>query len=134
MSVFTNEESEYLKSQLLGRLATVGPDDQPHVVPVSFRYNAQLDTIDIGGHDFARRKKYQDVQRNPRVAFLVDNLASVNPWRVRGIEVRGEAEVLTSGGEALGSGFAAEMFRIRARRIVSWGIIGHVVPAGRSVS
>ena len=134
MSVFTNEESEYLKSQLLGRLATVGPDDQPHVVPVSFRYNAQLDTIDIGGHDFARRKKYQDVQRNPRVAFLVDDMVSVDPWRPRGIEVRGEAEVLTSGGEALGPGFAPDMFRIRPRRIVSWGIMGSVVPTGRSVS
>ena len=134
MSVFTDEEIEYLKSQLLGRLATGGPDGQPHVVPVGFRYNAELDTIDIGGHDFARRKKYRDVQGNPRVAFLVDDLASVNPWRVRGIEVRGEAEVLTSGGEALGPGFAPEMFRLRARRIVSWGIMGNMVPAGRSVS
>jgi pyridoxamine 5'-phosphate oxidase family protein len=134
MSVFTDEEIEYLKSQFLGRLATGGPDGQPHVVPVGFRYNAELDTIDIGGHDFARRKKYQDVQRNPRVAFLVDDLASVDPWRVRGIEVRGEAEVLTSGGEALGPGFAPEMFRLRARRIVSWGIMGNMVPAGRSVS
>jgi pyridoxamine 5'-phosphate oxidase family protein len=134
MSVFTDEEIEYLKSQLLGRLATGGPDGQPHVVPVGFRYNAELDTIDIGGHNFARRKKYQDVQRNPRVAFLVDDLASVNPWRVRGIEVRGEAEVLTSGGEALGPGFAPEMFRLRARRIVSWGIMGNMVPAGRSFS
>jgi pyridoxamine 5'-phosphate oxidase family protein len=134
MSVFTNEEIEYLKSQLLGRLATVGPEGQPHAVAVSFRYNAELDTIDIGGHDFARRKKYQDVQRNPRVAFLVDDLESVNPWWVRGIEVRGGAEVLTSGGEALGPGFAPEMFRIRPRRIVSWGIMGNMVPAGRSVS
>ena len=134
MSVFTNEEIEYLNSQLLGRLATVGPDGQPHVVPVSFRYNAQLDTIDIGGHDFARRKKYQDVQRNPRVAFLVDDMVSVDPWRPRGIEVRGEAEVLSSGGEALGPGFAPDMFRIRPQRIVSWGIMGSVVPAGRSVS
>ena len=134
MSVFTDEEIEYFKSQFLVRLATGGPDGQPHVVPVGFRYNAELDTIDIGGHDFARRKKYQDVQRNPRVAFLVDDLASVDPWRVRGIEVRGEAEVLTSGGEALGPGFAPEMFRLRARRIVSWEIMGNMVPAGRSVS
>ena len=134
MSVFTDEEIEYLKSQLLGRLATGGPDGQPHVVPVGFRYNAELDTIDVGGHDFTRRKKYQDVQRNPRVAFLVDDLASVNPWRVRGIEVRGEAEVLSSGGEALGPGFAPDMFRIRPQRIVSWGIMRSVVPAGRSVS
>jgi pyridoxamine 5'-phosphate oxidase family protein len=134
MSVFTDEEIEYLKSQLLGRLATGGPDGQPHVVPVGFRYNAELDTIDIGGHNFARRKKYQDVQRNPRVAFIVDDLASVDPWRPRGIEVRGEAEVLRSGGEALGPGFAPEMFRICPRRIVSWGITGNMVPAGRSVS
>ena len=134
MSVFTEEEIEYLKSQLLGRLATGGPDGQPHVVPVGFRYNAELDTIDIGGNYFARRKKYQDVQRNPRVAFIVDDLESVNPWWVRGIEVRGEAEVLRSGGEALGPGFAPEMFRLRARRIVSWGIMGNMVPAGRSVS
>jgi hypothetical protein len=26
------------------------------------------------------------------------------------------------------------MFRIRPRRIVSWGIMGKMVPAGRSVS
>jgi pyridoxamine 5'-phosphate oxidase family protein len=58
----------------------------------------------------------------------------VNPWRPQGIEVRGEAEVLRSGGEVLGPGFAPEMFRIRPRRIVSWGIMGNVVPAGRSVS
>ena len=134
MSVFTDEEIEYLKSQLLGRLATVGPDGQPHVVAVSFCYNAQLDTIDIGGHEFARRKKYRDVQRNPRVALIVDDMVSVNPWRPQGIEVRGEAEVLSSGGEALGPGFAPEMFRIRPQRIVSWGIMGNMVPAGRSVS
>jgi pyridoxamine 5'-phosphate oxidase family protein len=97
MSVFTDEEIEYLKSQLLGRLATVGSDGQPHVVAVSFRYNAVLDTIDIGGHDFARHKKYRDVQRNPRVALIVDDLQSVNPWRPQGIEVRGEAEVLRRG-------------------------------------
>jgi pyridoxamine 5'-phosphate oxidase family protein len=134
MSVFQDEEIEYLNSQLLGRLATVGPDGQPHAVAVSFRYNAQLDTIDIGGHDFARRKKYRDVQRNPRVALIVDDMVSVNPWRPQGIEVRGEAEVLSSGGEALGPGFAPEMFRIRPQRIVSWGIMGNMVPAGRSVS
>jgi pyridoxamine 5'-phosphate oxidase family protein len=134
MSVFTDEEIDYLNIQLLGRLATVGPDGQPHAVAVSFRYNAQLDTIDIGGHDFARRKKYRDVQRNPRVALIVDDMESVNPWRPRGIEVRGEAEILSSGGEDLGPGFAPDMFRIRPRRIVSWGIMGNMMPAGRSVA
>ena len=32
-----------------------GPDHQPHVVPVRFRYNPETDTIDIGGHQFAKR-------------------------------------------------------------------------------
>jgi pyridoxamine 5'-phosphate oxidase family protein len=122
VSNFTPEEIAYLQSQRLGRLATVGPDGQPHVVPVGFRYNAELDTIDIGGHDFAKRKKYRDVQRNPRVAFVVDDLASVSPWRPRMIEIRGAAEVLGSGGEQVIPGFDTEMFRIRPRRIVSIGI------------
>ena len=69
-------------------------------------------TIDIGGHDFAKRKKYRDVLKNPKVAFVVDDIASVNPWRVRGIEIRGKAEVLDIGGTELMQGFDPEMFRI----------------------
>lgn len=124
MSHFTAAEIAYLQSQRLGRIATVGPDGQPHVVPVGFRYNPELDTIDIGGHDFAKRKKYRDVQRNPRVAFVVDDLASVSPWRPRMLEIRGTAEVLGSGGDHVIPGFDQEMFRIHPRRIVSVGIEG----------
>jgi pyridoxamine 5'-phosphate oxidase family protein len=113
MSVFTEKEREYLSSGVrLGRLATVGSDGTPHVVPTAFRYNPGHDSIDIGGHDFAKRKKYRDVLRNPKVAFVVDDIASVNPWRVRGIEIRGEAEVLDIGGTELMQGFDPEMFRL----------------------
>jgi len=122
MSVFTPAEIAYLKGQRLGRVATVGASGQPHVVPVGFRYNAEEDTIDIGGHGFAKSKKFRDAQANPRVAFVVDDLASVSPWRPRGIEVRGRADVLTSGGEAFGRGYDAQIFRVRPRRIVSWGL------------
>jgi pyridoxamine 5'-phosphate oxidase family protein len=122
VSVFSDAEIAYLRSQRLGRLATVGPDGRPHVVPVGFRYNAEQDSIDIGGHDFVKRKKFRDVQRNPRVAFVVDDLASVSPWRPRGLEVRGKAEILRSGGEAAGPGFDPEMFRVRPSRVVSWGL------------
>jgi pyridoxamine 5'-phosphate oxidase family protein len=122
MSVFTDEEREYLHSGVrLGRLATVGPDGAPHVVPTSFRFSEEHDTIDIGGHDFATRKKYRDVGRNPKVAFVIDDLASVNPWRVRGIEIRGQAEILETGGADLGPGFAPQMFRITPAHIVNWG-------------
>jgi pyridoxamine 5'-phosphate oxidase family protein len=134
VSVFTEDEREYLLSGFrLGRLATVGLDGTPHVVPTGFRYNSDNDTIDIGGHNFAKRKKYRDVLRNPKVAFVVDDLASVNPWRVRGIEIRGEAEVLDTGGTELGPGFDPEMFRITPKRIVSWGLEEQMSYKARSV-
>jgi len=122
MSAFSPAEINYLQSQFLGRIATVGSDGQPHVVPVGFRYNPEYDTVDIGGHDFAKRKKFRDVRQNPHVAFVVDDVASVNPWRVRGIEIRGEAEILETGGQNVRPGFAAEMFRIRPTRVISWGL------------
>jgi pyridoxamine 5'-phosphate oxidase family protein len=134
MSVFTDEERRYLLSGVaLGRLATVGSDGTPHVVPTSYRYNQRHDTIDIGGHGFATRKKYRDVLRNAKVAFVIDDLASVNPWRARGIEIRGEAEVLDTGGAELGPGFAPQMFRITPKRIVSWGLEEQMSFNARSV-
>ena len=122
MSAFTPKEIEYLNSQRLGRLATAGPHGLPHVVPVGFRYNPDHDTIDIGGHGFAKRKKWRDVHSNRKVAFVVDDLASIEPWKPRGIEVRGEAEVLQSGGKTVVPFFDDEMFRITPRRIYSWGL------------
>ena len=122
MSVFTPAEISYLQSQRLGRIATVSPNGQPHVVPVGFRYNPDQDTIDVGGHHFSEGKKFRDVQHNPRVAIVIDDLASVNPWTVRGIEIRGEVKVLATGGQEMGPGYAAGMFRIAPKRIVSWGI------------
>lgn len=123
MSVFSDAEISYLKSQRIGRLATVDSNRQPHVVPVGFRYNPKEDAIEIGGHGgFAKRKKYRDVLENPRVAFVIDDVPSVNPWTVRGIEIRGQAQVLENGGMELGPGFDPQMFRIRPSRIISWGI------------
>jgi len=135
VSVFTPAEIEYLRSQRLGRLATVDATGQPHAVPVGFRYNAALEVIEFGGHGgFAKRKKYRDIAHNPRVAFVVDDLASVNPWKARGIEIRGRAEIVSTGGKELGPGFDPEMIRIRPERIVSWGIDGNAFhPNARSV-
>ena len=120
MGAFTDAEIEYLNSQRLGRLATVGADGSPHVVPVTFRYNPDEDTIDIGGHDFAKRKKFRDVQRDPRVAFVVDDV--LPPWRPRQIEIRGTAEVMRTGGKTVNADFDDGMFRIHPSRILSWGL------------
>jgi pyridoxamine 5'-phosphate oxidase family protein len=120
MSAFTSAEVEYLQSQRLGRLATVNEAGEPHVVPVGFRYNAGLDTIDIGGHNLARSKKFRDAAKTKRAAFVVDDV--LPPWRPRGTEVRGRAEVFSEGGRQVNSGFDAELIRIVPTRIVGWGI------------
>ena len=91
MSVFNDAELEYLASQRLGRLGTVGKDGQPHVVPVAFRYNPEADTIDIGGQGgFATRKKWRDVQQTGRASIVIDDV--LPPWQPRFIEIRGTAE------------------------------------------
>ncbi len=69
----------------LARIATVGRDGIPHVVPVGmWSYNPEHDSIDLGGHDFARTKKYREVERSGRAALGVDDLASTDPRRPRG--------------------------------------------------
>jgi pyridoxamine 5'-phosphate oxidase family protein len=124
MSVFTDVEIEYLSNQRLGRIATVGPDGQPHVTPVTFFFNADEDVIDVGGLFFGGTKKWRDAQRNQKVTLLVDDVLS-NPRRARAIEVRGEAELHVTGGQGINPrfpNFANEFLRIRPRRIVSWGL------------
>jgi pyridoxamine 5'-phosphate oxidase family protein len=124
LSVFTEAELRYLTGgRQLGRLATVGADGTPHVVPVAWIYNAARDTIDVGGSELERTKKFRDVARGGRAAIVVDDLASTDPWRPRGIEVRGRAEALT---------LPTPLIRIHPERIVTWGL--ERGPGARSVA
>jgi pyridoxamine 5'-phosphate oxidase family protein len=112
---FTAAELAYLATQRLGRLATAQPDGTLQVSPVGFHYNSSLGTIDIGGWRMTASRKYRNVADNGRVAFVVDDLPSVHPWRVRCLEIRGVAEaVQPPGGDAV--------IRIHPRRIISFGI------------
>jgi pyridoxamine 5'-phosphate oxidase family protein len=122
MSNFTPAEIEYLKSQRLGRLATVNVAGEPHVVPVSFRYNAELDTIDIGGLNITQSKKFRDVARNGRAALVVDDV--LPPWQPRGIEIRGRAETVATGGQEIVPSFVPEIIRVFPKRIIAWGLEG----------
>jgi pyridoxamine 5'-phosphate oxidase family protein len=99
MSVFTDSELAYLLSQRLGRLATVRPDGRPQIAPFGFRYNAELDVIDIGGQFMSRTKKFRNVLRNPNVSLVIDDV--LPPWQPRGVEIRGAAHTLHTGGKAL---------------------------------
>src|SRR3954469_18169323 len=114
MSVFREAELEYLSGGLqLGRIATVGADGTPHVGPVGWIYNAARDTIDVGGHELERSKKFRDVARTGRAAIVGGDLASTDPWRPRGIEIRGRGEAIA---------LPTPLIRIHPERIVTWGI------------
>ena len=89
MTVFTPAELAYLRSQKLGRLATVGPDGAPQVRPVGFAVDAETGTIDIIGRDNPATQKWRNVVRDGRVALVVDDLAPGGGWHPRAVEVRG---------------------------------------------
>ena len=120
MSVFTKAEIDYLAEQRLGRIATVGADGQPHVVPTSFRYNPDEDAIDVGGLRMSQTKKVRDVRRAGRASIVVDDV--LPPWQPRMIEIRGTAEVLPSGGKAFGKNFEDTIVRIHPTRVIAFGI------------
>jgi len=131
MSAFTEKEIEYLEGQRLGRIATVGQDGQPHVVPTSFRYNADHDAIDVGGMRMSQTKKLRDIERTGRAAIVIDDVRP--PWQPRMIEVRGTAAVIPSGGKAFGEGFEDTIVRIKPTRIIAFGIDSDETRNARSV-
>jgi pyridoxamine 5'-phosphate oxidase family protein len=57
---FTEEELAYLKSQPLARIATVGPDGQPDVVPVGFEYDGTY--FYVGGVNPKHTRKVLNVK------------------------------------------------------------------------
>jgi pyridoxamine 5'-phosphate oxidase family protein len=123
VAVLTDKEVAYLRDQRLARLATVDPSGGPHVVPVGFRLAEDGTSIEVGGHGFAKSKKYRDMRANPRVAIVIDDLASTKPWTPRGIEIRGKAELQDTGGtEKFGPGWDAAWVRIVPERVITWGI------------
>lgn len=114
MTAFTQPELDYLAERRLARVGTVGRNGVPHVTPVGmWSYNAEHDTIDVTGRDFAATKKYRDVARSGQAAIVVDDLASTDPWRPRGVEVRGQAEAVSE---------PQPLIRIHPDRVISWGL------------
>lgn len=120
MTDFTEAERAYLGTQRLGRLATVDPQGRPQANPVGF-FPQDDGTVLIGGRSLGTTRKWRNLQANPQVALVVDDIASIDPWRVRGVEIRGEAELLV-GPHDLGPFVSDEVIRIHPRRIISWGL------------
>ncbi|MFD8206086.1 PPOX class F420-dependent oxidoreductase [Streptomyces sp. NPDC059695] len=118
---FSAAERAYLtEGRKLARIATVDPSGQPQANPVGF-FPQEDGTVLVGGLRMGETKKWRNLRENPKVALVVDDLASVRPWRVRGVEIRGEAE-LRVGPHELGPHFSPEVIRIHPHRIHSWGL------------
>ena len=124
MSAFSAAELAFLtdgRSRRLGRIATVGADGTPHVVPVGWRYDPGADAVEVGGHALEETKKFRDVRRSGRAAIVIDDLASTDPWRPRGVEIRGRGEAIA---------LPTPLIRIHPERIVSWGLAQRPGSAG----
>jgi pyridoxamine 5'-phosphate oxidase family protein len=123
--IFKPHEIAYLRAAELGRLATVQPNGTPQVSPVGFTFNEDLQTIDVSGYRMSQSAKFRNIATNNRVAFVVDDIASRDPWRVRCLEIRGTAEQAARGDDrrgAAGGALDSAIIRITPRRVISFGI------------
>lgn len=112
MSAFTLAERQYLASQPLMRFASASLNGRPDVAPVVFDIDG--DDILTAGFDVAHTVRYRNIQTNPSVSVVVDDLASVEPWSPRGIKIIGTAVIEESDGSL--------RFRISPTVIISWAI------------
>ena len=112
VSVFTEAELNYLKSQPLMRFATASATGNPDVAPVVFEVDG--DDIVTAGFDITHTVRYGNIQKNPRATLVVDDLASVNPWSPRGIKIIGSAVIEDVDG--------SPRFRISPKVIISWAV------------
>jgi pyridoxamine 5'-phosphate oxidase family protein len=137
--VFTDKEFAYLKTQGLGRLATIGPDGVPQVRPLGFRVNDD-GTIDLGGPALSASQKWRNLEAHPELSFVVDDMTPDEPGEVkpgwgRGVEIRGHAELITDHAPPFGTGFFSnEVIRIHPRRILSWHLDADKLQYNRNVA
>jgi pyridoxamine 5'-phosphate oxidase family protein len=81
--VFTPSELEFLRSQRIGRVATVGATGWPHVVPVMYTLDEEgRFEFDVDG------VKLRNLTSEPRAALVVDAMGPK-----RGVAVQGRAEL-----------------------------------------
>ena len=94
LSTATSNSYPYAVS--IGRLDTLRPDGTLQNNPVGFTFGPETGMFEIGGLNMGGSQKYKNVVANGLVAFVVDDLESVEPWKPRMIEVRGTAEPVSN--------------------------------------
>ncbi|HEX5975803.1 MAG TPA: PPOX class F420-dependent oxidoreductase [Nitrososphaeraceae archaeon] len=136
-SIFSQKEIEYLNSQRLARIATAAVSTheersvQPDVVPVGFNFDG--DYFYVGGMNILKSIKYKNILKNDRVAIVIDDLKTVNPWDPRGIKIYGTADVTTRQNRYMENTDHPnpQYIRISPKRKWSWGIEEPVFVEGK---
>ena len=99
--MFSAAELEFLRSQRIGRFATVGPTGWPHVVPVMYAVD------DEGGLEFdVDGVKVRNISAEPRAAMVVDAMGPK-----RGVAIQGRAHLI-----------GPDRARLEPDRKFSWGL------------
>jgi pyridoxamine 5'-phosphate oxidase family protein len=130
-TMFSKKEVEYLKSQRLARISTVSPEDlQPDVSPVGFDFDGEY--FYVSGITLSKTRKYKNVLKNNKVALVIDDLETVNPWAPRAVRIYGTADIVTRQGgyidraHSSSSSSLPSYIRIRPVKKWSWGVEGPV--------
>jgi len=76
----------YLSEQRTCRIATIGSDGSPHLTPLWFWWDGRS----IWFYSLFRSQRWTDLQRDPRVAVMVDG--GHNYFELKGVEIRGRVE------------------------------------------
>ncbi len=113
---FTEGEVDYIRSQPLARIGTASKKGNPDVAAVGFDFDGEY--FYISGRILEMTRKYRNILENPKVSFVIDDLATVRPWRPRGIKVRGVADIVDHNGY-MGPG---KYIRIKPTFKKGWGI------------
>ena len=82
------ERDAFLREERTGRVATVGSDGAPHVVPLWFVWDGTL----LWLNSIVKSQRWTDLARDSRIAVVVD--AGSEFWELRGVEITGHAAVV----------------------------------------
>lgn len=113
---FTPAEVEYINSQPLGRIATASPKGRPDVAAIGYDFDGTY--FYISGRRNEVTQKYKNAKRNPRASLVIDDLATIRPWRPRGIKIFGDVDFVTRTGYV----GEKEYLRIKPTRKHAWGL------------
>jgi hypothetical protein len=94
-----DERDAFLAAERTCRVATLGPDGGPHATALWFGW----DGTHLWLYSITRAQRWADLQRDPRIAIVVD--AGEDYLELQGVEITGTAEVV---GEVPRTGTASD--------------------------